>query len=74
MYLIKFKSGQTCLSKGLPDVQKDGCILVHLQCTSIYDFAALRSLDHNFCFIFFYTANTLLKKKSLNFITVSITF
>lgn len=40
MYLIKFKSGQTYLSKAFSDLQEDAWIPVHLRCISVYDFAA----------------------------------
>lgn len=59
MYLIKFKSGQTYLSKAFSDLQEDDCIPGHLRCISVYDFAALKSINGDFLFCIFTTVNTL---------------
>lgn len=77
MYLIKFKSGQTYLSKAFSDLQEDDCIPVHLRCISVYDFAALKSINSDFFVLYFYHGKYIVKKKkkkSLNFTTENITF
>lgn len=63
MYLIKFKSGQTYLSKAFSDLQEDDCIPEHLRCISVYDFVALKSINVIFLFCIFTMVNTLYKKK-----------
>lgn len=64
MYLIKFKSGQTYLSKAFSDLQEDDCIPEHLRCISVYDFVALKSINVIFLFCIFTMVNTLYKKKN----------
>lgn len=63
MYLIKFKSGQTYLSKAFSDLQEDDCIPVHLRCISVYDFAALKSINSDFFVLYFYHGKYIVKKK-----------
>lgn len=75
MYLIKFKSGQTYLSKAFSDLQEDDCIPVHLRCISAYHFAALKSINDDFFFVlYFYHGKYIVKEKSLNFPTENVTF
>lgn len=74
MYLIKFKSGQTYLSKAFSDLQEDDCIPEHLRCISVYDFVALKSINSDFFVLYFHHGKYIvLKKKSLNFPTENIT-
>lgn len=54
MYLIKFKSGQTYLSKAFSDFQEDDCIPEHLRCISVYDFVALNSINGDFFVLYFH--------------------
>lgn len=54
MYLIKFKSGQTYLSKAFSDLQEDDCIPEHLRCISVYDFVALKSINGDFFVLYFH--------------------
>lgn len=53
MYLIKFKSGQTYLSKAFSDLQEDDCIPEHLRCISVYDFV-LNSINGGFFVLYFH--------------------
>lgn len=71
MYLIKFKSGQTYLSKAFSDLQEDDCIPEHLRCISVYDFVALNSINGDFFVLYFHHC---IKKNPSTFPTKSITF
>lgn len=64
MYLIKFKSGQTYLSKAFSDLQEDDCIPEHLRCISVYDFVALKSIHGDFFVLYFHHGKHIVLKKN----------
>lgn len=65
MYLIKFKSGQTYLSKAFSDLQEDDCIPEHLRCISVYDFVALKSIHGDFFVLYFHHGKHIVLKKKI---------